>query len=41
MVGLVETMMTAVGLRAVSDALLYELYGLTENAIRTVEGEQR
>ena len=23
------------------DALVYELYGLTENEIRTVEGEQR
>ena len=23
------------------DGLVYELYGLTENAIRTVEGEQR
>ena len=26
---------------ALSDALVYELYGLTENEIRTVEGEQR
>ena len=24
-----------------TDALVYELYGLTENEIRTVEGEQR
>jgi hypothetical protein len=23
------------------DALVYEVYGLTENEIRTVEGEQR
>jgi hypothetical protein len=46
MVELVERMMTADSSRLTAygsdqiDALVYELYGLTEKEIKTVEGEQ-